>query len=380
MGYVFPHGKTWWMQYFRDGKRVRESTGVRRSAPRRWAEDVLKRREGQLAAGQLVIPRLDQILWDELVEDLRRHYRITGTRALWEVETRLRPLNAAFRGRRAATITSTDLAAYIERRRAEGRSNSTINRELAMLRRVFRFGAAQDPPKVLRVPAAPHLKEPPPRSGFFEPELYGAVRRHLRPELQLACDLAYTFGWRIRDEVLTLEWRQVGFREGTVRLDVGRTKGEEGRLVYLTPALLAGLRAQRQRIRTLERRLGRIIPFVFAHTTHGPINPKTGRRRFTAGDRIRDFRKAWRTACWKAGAPGRLRHDFRRTAARDLVNDGTPERVAMQILGHRTPSIFKRYHIVAPGDLKAAAARIAKRNSHRDSHKSGVSRKMVRRK
>jgi integrase len=76
------------------------------------------------------------------------------------------------------------------------------------------------------------------------------------------------------------------------------------------------------------------------------------------GRPIGSFAKAWARACRAAGVPGRVLHDFRRTAVRNLLRAGVPERVAMQLVGWRSRQMLDRYHIVNAADLREAARRL----------------------
>jgi len=215
-----------------------------------------------------------------------------------------------------------------------------------VLLRLLRLGVEHG--KVARVPIVHKPKEAAPRAGFFEAGAFAAVRAQLPADVQVAVTAAYTFGWRMQSEVLALEKGQLDLAAGTLRLDPGATKNEDARVVYLTPELSDLFTQQLGRVGELERATGRIVPWLFPHLT--------GRHR---GERIRDFRRAWRTACRLAGLTGMLRHDFRRTAVRNMVNRGIVERVAMTITGHKTRAVFDRYHIVSPADLQAAARKLA---------------------
>ena len=343
MGALYKRGNVWWVKYYANGRPIRESTGC---AGEKAAGQILKAREGRVATGQPILPRADRIRYEAIAADLQQHYEATGARDLKEYVRRVAHLDRCFTGQRVASIGQPAVDAYIVQRQAQGAAGATIRRELSTLTTMLRL--AYENGKLLRLPILHKPKEGAPREGFFEREPYDAVRRRLSPDLQAAVAIAYTFGWRMQSEALRLERRQLDLEAGTLRLDAGRTKNDEGRVVYLTPELKGLLAAQLERIRAVERKTGRIIPYLFPYLS----GPKR------LGTRRRDFRKAWAGACAAAGVPGMHRHDFRRTAVRNMVNAGVPERVAMKVTGHKTRAVFDRYMIVSPGDLQDVARRL----------------------
>jgi integrase len=295
-----------------------------------------------------VIP---SITWDTAAQDLLSYYQAYGTRNPHEAEGKLRTLTRYFGGRRLVDIDATVILSYVAARKGQGKMANTINADLAVLRRALRL--AQEYGKLTTVPKIRMLRPAPPRSGFFEREEFEAVCQHLPSDLVLVARIAYTYGWRVNSEVLPLARGLVDLQAGTLRLAPGSTKNREGRIVWLTPELRSLLADQLEKVKTLERELGQMVPYVFP-VTHGPY--KGGQRR--------DIRKMWRRACREAGVPGKLKHDLRRTAARNMINLGVPERVTMAVLGHKTTSMLHRYCIVSPGDLQDAARRLSDNTRH----------------
>ena len=205
---------------------------------------------------------------------------------------------------------------------------------------MFRLGEKAG--RVVRRPYIDMLQEHNARTGFFERREFDAVLAHLTNDLKAVFEVAYITGWRVKSEILTRTWAHVDFRSGWLRLEPGETKNNEGRQFPLTPDLRAVLERQRARTLVGEQVTGTIIAWMFHR----------------AGQPIKSFRRAWVTACRKAGIPERIPHDFRRTAVRNLERAGVPRSTAMKMVGHRTESIYRRYAIVDEAMLKEGAVKL----------------------
>jgi integrase len=332
--YLPKNSRNYWIKFSINGQTVQRSANTE---SRRDALDELKAQILRYSNGEAVDSRRVTIaaLAESLMQLWRNHDKnpasIEWAGYCWK---RLLP---HFGKMKADALPTAAIGDYIEKRKAEGAANGTINRELTILSCAFTMAYNETPRRVSRKLSFTRLPGPKGRQGFVEQAQYRALAAHCTAVyMRTMLALAYSFGSR-KGELLGLKVRNVDLLAGTISLDT--SKNGDARKVSLTKEtrqLLAGCivgKGPEDAVFTRQEVSGRHVP-------------------------VADFRGIWDKITLAAGCPGLLFHDLRRSAVRNMVRAGIPETVCMKISGHRTRNTFDRYNISSERDLIEAAKKI----------------------
>lgn len=333
LGRIFARKGYWHVDISYGTIRIRRSTGVlvdeRKS--RSKAQDVLAGLLAEIREGRFGRSANKITPFNELVELIRADYVRRGLRSWDRVERALAHLRPVFGSLPAASITFARVSNYILRRVEQRAQPGTIRAEVAAVRRMLRLAAQSG--LIASMPQFPAMQLSPARQGFLTAAQVEAVVANLPQPVADLVHALWITGWR-RREVQFLKWSDVDMRAGEIRLTEGRSKTKVARVFPFraSPSLAAVVKARHD-----ARTFGSV--YVFERSPGKPV---------------RDFRGAWENACEKAGVPGRVPHDLRRSRARVLSRTGVPQSVAMRLLGHKTSSMFLRYDVAATEDLAQA--------------------------
>lgn len=329
-GGTYLRGNVYWIRYRHRGQLFRESS---ESESETVARRLLKKRIGETGkrGAKFLGPTEERLKFDDIAKMLTDDYAANERKSAKRIEQAVEHLRGAFGLDRAVDITTDRVQGYIADRRKAGAANATINRELAALKRMFRIAVNAE--RLSRAPHISMLEENNARQGFLDHGQWLALRDALPDHLRGPISFLYLSGWRV-SEMKALEWRDIDVAGKVIRLRPELSKNKRGRVLPLSGEL-ADVIERASDARRLD------CPFVF----------------HVAGRPLVDFRGSWSAACKAAGLRGLLIHDLRRTAVRNMVRAGIPERIAMELSGHKTRAVFDRYDIVNEADLMDAVAR-----------------------
>jgi integrase len=312
---------------------------------------LLRQRRDEMARDEFIRP--NKVTMKDLFDAVVADYSARENRSADTLGYRLKPLRAFFDTLRAADVTERTLERYKATRLAAGVKKSTVNRDLAVVRRAYKLGTKGKAKLVSpnSVPAIELYPENNAREGFVEYSDFLTLVRALPAPIDDVCWFAYLMGWR-REQILSLRWADVHRDAGTVvrRAEFNKTKEPS---TVVMPESVRAVVERRWLARTVMTPTGPMVTDLVFHKNGRPVV---------------DFRKAWAKACVAAGLcvtgadgakrPAVLFHDFRRSCVRNLENAGTPRKVAKSITGHITDSVYERYHVVKDEDQRAALARV----------------------
>lgn len=340
-----PRGKKGLLEgYFRhEGKRYRIQTGTANAID---AMKELKKEFARVVKGEIE-PMLERkVMFDpDLTDLIKLDYEKNRRASLPSLKSNIKILNRFFGLDHATSVTSDRIDRMVVQLRAEGYADATINLCLTHTVTMYRLAADRTPPLLAYKPRIRKIRGiKNTRKGFFEREDFEKVRKHLPTDFALFVEWLYLTGNR-KGEAAKIERRQIRWHDkartaGTIILEDVQTKNGKPRTIPLGGAIA-------ELVRRALKNASLKTPLLFHHDGHqinfGGASP---------------FYKAWLAACEEAKVDGKLVHDLRRTAVRNLRRATGDSMIAKEISGHKTMSVFERYDLKDEDDLIKAAEQL----------------------
>jgi integrase len=343
----FLRGKIWYIRYTVPGEE-KERWESAKSTNKNDAIRLLNQRRKEIDDRR--VTSTNATVGDLLklyLADQRRQGRHSYKQAEGYVRLHLDP---AMGRMKASAITTKVIKLFVDQKQAAKYANATINRWLEALCRAYTLGLKELPPLVYVAPEVKNLmlEENNVREGFLEHWQYEDFRNELPDHQRLILVIGYHFGMR-RGEILKLRWDQVDWDANLIRLEKKQTKAKQARVAPLYGELRAWL-DMAHTARDVE------CPFIVSWRGRGIAEVKT----------------AWNKARERAGVPELLLHDLRRTAARNMIRAGVPEKQVMLIVGWKTRAMLDRYNITDERDIQLAGEKMARYLQERAKVRSTV--------
>ncbi|HEX8370874.1 MAG TPA: site-specific integrase [Pyrinomonadaceae bacterium] len=288
--------------------------------------------------------------------------KVAGRRSVKPLKSSLKPLVEHFGRKVIKNIKLSDLEAYklsrlntpveievntkvkneeggrkkyriVKVKKIRQRKISTVNRELQLLRAIFRFAKSDklisaspfDDQQIIS--ASAELERDRTLSPEEERRLLAVCvdnKAHLRPLIITAIDTAMR-----RGELFKLCWRDVNFDDGIIIVQATNTKTEKTRFIGMT-----------SRMKDELIKLWEVSPKDRDTIVFGITNT---------------IKKSWKTACHLAGIEDLHFHDLRHTATTRLIRASVPQSEAMKITGHTQLKTFQRYMNLTNESVTASA-------------------------
>jgi len=328
---LYQRGKSWYYDFQYRSERY---TGCIGAVSKTVAKEIMAKKKAEAVAGRYALPsKKPSPLFEAMAEECLQYYQANRRpRSFQRHQMAFQALRPFFGGHRLTDISPFLIEKYKRSRKEQGRSEVTINRELAFLKNLFtmamKWGKASENP----VSQVRFFREDNGRTRFLTEEEETRLLACCNPYLRPLVITALHTGFR-KSELLTLRWEHVDFRHHLITVEAAYAKNGETRGIPMTATLLETLQ-----------------------TLQDKAEPSTAVFRTHEGTAYRHIAKVFGTACRRAGLTDVTFHDLRHTFASRLVMAGVDLPTVQALMGHKTIAMTMRYTHLAPGHKRTAIA------------------------